>query len=308
MASPTEVVLRRAAALALAHASEETSPPPPDALALPPPQAPHLLYHKLPPSLLVLVILTCVCICCGCTFVLSHWCGMGKKFRAANRDGLAHSEIYGAYSEYWYGPNNDGRGADGLKSYRTKQDAAEALEVIAERLRRAAVALMIFSFFRLLSPNGWFGVIAACAVTCCASPPGLKGVIKSVKCARCTAIFAAVLSAIIIVGGISLAVFGSHNAPFVDEACYEAEQSGADNVTITEGALSGVTFQISDYDVCGDIKKFFDHAVWICLALFILPDIGVLISAICVAHFCSVLRTLSEGITGPMEVSPLVYR
>ena len=69
-----------------------------------------------------------------------------------------------------------------------------------------------------------------------------------------------------------------------------------------------MTFQISDYDVCGDIKKLFDHAVWICLALFILPDIGVFISAICVAHFCNVLRTLSEGITGPMEVSPLVFR
>ena len=58
---------------------------------------------------------------------------------------------------------------------------------------------------------------------------------------------------------------------------------------------------------CTFVRGFFDYAVWYVLGFFLIPDVGLLFSAICVAHFALVLRVLSDK-TGPMEVSPLMYR
>lgn len=300
-----------AAALDAAVVLVTAQSPPPVAAGPPPPHWPEgrVFEKKMSVSLITMIVLLTLCMCCGCTFVISHWCGLGKKVKGMTGYGRDTS-VYTAYSEYFYGPGNDGRGKAGLGSYRTKQEAAEALEVLAERLRRSAVSLMVFSFWRIWSLNGLFGLIASCAVTCCASPPGLKGVIKSASCARTCAIICAVLSALMLCLAIPLAIFGVNARDGVDEACDAATKASngeiIGSVTITKGPLNDVTIDDGE-DFCSTWKTFFDYAAAIVFSCLVIPDLGCIISSICVAHFAGVLMILSKTV-GPMEVSPLMYR
>jgi len=294
--SPLRLLVAASTPLLAAALNIPPSPPPEPAS---PPSNPGIFPNKLSDSLIVMIVLCMLVMCCGCVFVFAHVCGWGRTL-----SGAAGS---GPFGSFFYGPNNDGRGAAGLKAYRSKEDAAEALGVLAERYRRAAVWLLIFSIVRILSLHGMCGIIASVAILCYASPPGIKGLINSVKCARCCAIIAAVIAAFAVCGSIALAVFAVNANEGFKSACDAVEGTDYTNITITEGPLDGETYDTTGVDLCGWFLDMLKHAIAWCFTLLIIPDFGILCSSIAVAHFGKVLETLSLAV-GPLEASPLLYR
>lgn len=290
-------LLSLAATPLLAAALNIPPSPPPEPAS--PPSDPGIFPNKLSDSLIVLIVLCCLCMCCGCVFVFAHVCGLNKAlYSAAGASPLG---------DFLYGPSNDGRGAAGLKAFRSREDAAQALEVLSERYRKAAIWLLIFSFVRLLSPHGLCGFIAAVAILCCASPPGIKGLLNSTSCARCCAIIAAVIAAFALCGSIALAVYAVNSKEGFESACDAVDGTSYTNITITKGPLDGETFDTTNVDLCGWFLKMLKHAIAWCFLLLIIPDFGILCASIAVAHFAKVLDTLSMAV-GPMEASPLMFR
>ena len=56
------------------------------------------------------------------------------------------------------------------------------LQPLARKVRTAAAVLLIFSLLRMCSPAGFFGLIAASSVLCCAAP-GSLGTAYASRCA-----------------------------------------------------------------------------------------------------------------------------
>lgn len=177
----------------------------------------------------------------------------------------------------------------------------------AMRLRASAVSLMIISFLFCGSLEGFFGMVAAMSVLCCAAP-GALGTVRTARAVRIAAVLCAAFALGQCVWLTALSFMMPHMPEAVGKACFDSITSPPPPTPFKPTAIMPVPAETVPEDLMPVVpgQKVIEHTYSFSFEAVSVPATSKEAAHTFVAIFAAGARRLQAAM--PVEIDPEVLR